>query len=372
MKSPTAKPEKLRVLYFAGTHGDWGGASRVLFTTLSMLDRSRFEPIVALSQHGPGCEILQRMGIECVIWGSMSEFHSPMQYVKAIIRSLLWLRRKRVDVIHVNRAIDWRPAELVAAYLSRTPIVMHFHTVNTEKAPARRMSSRIVAVSDYVARNSECNGVAVSIIHNAVNTEKFGFGVSVRQELGVADHEVLVTFAGQIRTIKGVDLFIRAAHGVVGDNTKFLIVGECRKGPGMDDAYSEAELRNLIACDSRIVYAGYRLDMPDIYFSSDIIVAPSRWQEPFGLILIEAGAAGKPVVATHVGGIPEVIVDGETGFLVDPDDAAALTEKIQLLANDKSLRDRIGCAAKERVEREFTTKPVRKLESIYEALSRAS
>ena len=72
--------------------------------------------------------------------------------------------------------------------------------------------------------------------------------------------------------------------------------------------------------DRRILYVGYRSDVENIYRSADILVMPSRWQEPFGLINIEAGAARRPMVASRVGGIPEVIRDGENGLLFDPND----------------------------------------------------
>jgi glycosyltransferase involved in cell wall biosynthesis len=358
----------LRVLYFAGTHGDWGGASRALFSTLSLLDRSRFEPIVALTMEGPARAILARMGIECVIWGSMTEYRSPIQYAAAVVRALSWLRRRRIDLVHMNRANDWRPAEHVAARLLRMPIVTHFHTVNLDKAPATRLSSAIAAVSDYVARNSALLGVPVHVIQNSIDPARFAGGKDIRDELGVDRTDVLVTFAGQIRRIKGVDLFVAAAKRVAGENLKVLVVGACRRGAGIDDAYMEDEFRELIASDRRIVYAGYREDMPDVYHSSDVVVMPSRWAEPFGLVLIEAGMAMKPVVATAVGGVPEVVRDGETGYLVPPEDIAVLADRIQALVNDPELRRKMGSAARARVLSEFTTRPVRELERLYQSL----
>ena len=95
---------------------------------------------------------------------------------------------------------------------------------------------------------------------------------------------------------------------------KYLIAGECRDPIKFHGAYTEDELRSKIAGDGRIKYAGYRTDVENIYRSSDIIVMPSRWGEPFGLINIEAGAAGKPMVSTRDGGIPEIIRHGENRF----------------------------------------------------------
>jgi glycosyltransferase involved in cell wall biosynthesis len=130
----------------------------------------------------------------------------------------------------------------------------------------------------------------------------------------------------------------------------FLIVGECRQGGGIPDGYTEGELRELIAVDPRIHYAGYRNDMPDIYQSSDIVVAPSRWEEPFGLVLIEAGAARRPVVATRVGGISEVVIDAETGLLVEAGNIHQLTDAVQSLVDKPERNTRLGYTAYRRVE----------------------
>jgi glycosyltransferase involved in cell wall biosynthesis len=97
---------------------------------------------------------------------------------------------------------------------------------------------------------------------------------------------------------------------------------------------------------------------------------PSRWQEPFGLINIEAGAARRPMVASCVGGIPEVIRDGENGLLFDPDDFTSFVRAVRRLIDDKMLRAEMGRRARVIVEEEFTTKPIRRLEALYDAVAK--
>ncbi len=367
-----AAERPLRVLYFAGTHGNWGGASRVLFSTLALLDRSRIEPMVALTMEGPACEILSGMGIVGEIWGPMTEYRSARQYVRAVGRAAAWMHRQRIDIVHMNRANDWRPAELVAARLLGIPIVTHFHTVNRDRAPATRLSSAIAAVSSYVAVQSDSLGVPVHVIHNPIDPAMFLDARNIRTELGIRPTDTLVTFAGQIRRIKGVDLFVAAARKVPGDDLRFVVAGACRQGAGIEDAYTESEFRKLIAADPRILYVGYREDMPDVYASSDVVVMPSRWAEPFGLVLIEAGLAMKPVIATHVGGIPEVVSHGETGLLVEAEDVESLASRIKQLAHDPAARSRMARSARQYVLKRFTTSPVRQLEQLYESLRRQS
>lgn len=150
---------------------------------------------------------------------------------------------------------------------------------------------------------------------------------------------------------------------------RFLIAGECRESKRYADGYSRNQLLSEIAHDPRILYVGYRSDIENIYCSADIVTVPSRWQEPFGLINIEAGAARRPVVASRVGGIPEVIRDGENGLLFDPDHPASFAAAIRQLVEDKALRLRMGARARAVVEEEFTTKPIHALEALYEELT---
>ncbi len=97
---------------------------------------------------------------------------------------------------------------------------------------------------------------------------------------------------------------------------------------------------------------------------------PSRWDEPFGLVTIEAGACRKPIVATRVGGIPEIVEDGVNGFLVERDDLEGLVRQVARLVDDPALRRRLGEAGRARVERDFTDRPVRELERTYRELLR--
>ena len=159
--------------------------------------------------------------------------------------------------------------------------------------------------------------------------------------------------------------FIELAHRIDDPDVRFLIVGACRDPEDFPGSYTEDELRLAIGNDSRVMYLGYRLDMENIYATSDIVVMPSRWDEPFGLINIEAGAASVPVVATAVGGIPEIIEHGVTGFLVARDDVDELAHYTKLLVDDPQRRGQMGKAARSLVEARFNHEPIRELEQLY-------
>jgi len=363
-----SRNSKKVICYLSAAAGDWGGASRVLFTNLRLIDRSRYEPLVLLPGDGPIIPLLNELGIRHAIWGKHHEPAGWLRYIGDVIRAARFFRRNGVDLLHINHANYWRPAEIVAARLLGIPVVTHYHVVVKQPGPYVRWSSLIAAVSAYTARHSEPQSVPHVVVHNSVAVERFDRARDLRAELGFAPEDVVVSFIGQIRKIKGMDLFIRMAHRIEGAHVKFMIAGECRDPARFEGAYTQAQLEAEIAGDSRIRYVGYRTDAENLFRTSDIVVMPSRWGEPFGLINIEAGAARKPIVSARDGGIPEVIRDGENGFLVEPEDLDGLVDRTQRLVDDHSLRVRMGERGREIVEAEFTDRPMRRLEQAYAEL----
>lgn len=359
---------KKTICYLSASAGDWGGASRVLFTNLRLLDRSRFHPVVLLPKEGPILPVLDKLDISYVLWGRQHEPDGILSYLRAILKAVRFFRKNRVDLLHINHANYWRPAEVVAAKLLGIPIVTHYHVVVHKPGPFVKYSTCIAAVSRYTAEHSLPAATPKTVIHNSVDVTRYDNAQNIRDELQLDEDDVVISFIGQIRDIKGVDLFIKMAHEIPGDKVKFLIVGECRDPKIYHGSYTKKMLDDEIAGDARIRYTGYRSDVENIYASSDIIVMPSRWEEPFGLINIEAGAARKPMISTNVGGIAEIIRHGENGYLADAEDVASLTSYTRKLIDDRDLRMQMGERAREIVEEMFTTRPIRELENLYDSL----
>jgi L-malate glycosyltransferase len=362
------KPHKQVICFLTESAGDWGGASRVLFSTLRLIDPTRFEPLVLLPSKGPGLPLLDQIGVPYIIWGKAHEPAGAVRYAMDIAKSIRLFRNRRVDLLHINGANYWRPAEILAAKLMRIPVVTHYHVVVDKPGPFVKFSNLIVAVSAYAAAASEPKAAPKVVVHNSVVLTRFDQSRDIRAELGLSTDNVVVSFVGQIRDIKGVDLFIRMAHALPGSSVRFLIVGECRDPERYPGSYTDERLRKEIGDDSRIRYVGYRADVENIFRTSDIVVVPSRGGEPFGLITIEAGACRRPVVATRDGGLPEVVCHGENGFLVGREDLAGLVHHTGLLIADEKLRQRMGARARQIVEERFTEQPVRTLEHAYDQL----
>jgi glycosyltransferase involved in cell wall biosynthesis len=356
--------EKPVVCFITQSAGDWGGASRVLFTNLRLMDRARMAPLLLLPCTGPIEDELKARRLRYRIWGPLAEPGNPLAYLRAFVRALRFFRRERVAVIHVNGSNFWRPAELLAARLLRIPIVAHYHVVNARPGPFMKLCRAAISVSRYTADHSLPATLFKPVIYNSISLARFDAGRSLREELGIGPEQVVTAFLGQIREIKGVADFIAMARRIPDPDARFLIAGECRDPKKFPGSYSEQDLVDLAGGDPRIRYIGYVKDVENVYHTADIIVVPSRWQEPLGLINLEAGACRKPVVATRVGGIPEVVEDGVNGYLVEPGDVDALRERVAALIADPSLRTRMGEAGRARVEQDFTTRPVREFETL--------
>lgn len=352
------------IAFMVGSSGDWGGASRVIFTLLRMMNRERLEPLILLPRKGPILQELEERRLRHMIWGPLTELGGARAYVKAYTRTLFFLRRERVRLLHINHAIFWRPVELLAAYTLRIPVVAHYHVIHETAPPFMRFCRAAVSVSHYTADHSLPVNLDKPVIYNAIDLERFDSGISLRAELGLSPADIIVSFLGQIRDIKGVQDFIAMAHRIQDPRARFLIAGQCRNPQQYPGSYTAEDLEAMIGGDQRIRYVGYVARPENVYQTSDVIVVPSRWQEPLGLINLEAGACRKAVVATRVGGIPEAISDGVTGYLVDAGDVEGLARRVQHLIDNPLERVRMGESGRLRVERDFTTKPVVEFEDL--------
>jgi glycosyltransferase involved in cell wall biosynthesis len=159
---------------------------------------------------------------------------------------------------------------------------------------------------------------------------------ALRRELGIPLDAKLVTIVARLEPIKRVDRFLRVANRIEGSpDTWFLVVGD---GALREELQESPEARRL---GEHVVWAGLRSDMPDVYFASDVVVVTSD-NEGTNVSAIEAQAVGLPVVSTRVGGMAAVVVDGETGILVDASDEGAFAAALERLLTDSAFVRRLG------------------------------
>jgi glycosyltransferase involved in cell wall biosynthesis len=178
-----------------------------------------------------------------------------------------------------------------------------------------------------------------------------------RRELGAGDGEVLFGVFGRLQRWKGQDVFVEAAARVAREvpGTRFAVVGGSVFGLEPQFARALALRAGALGLGGRIVFAGQREDVPRLMAACDVVCHTTRVPEPFGMVIAEAMAQARPVVATRGGGPSEIVEEGGTGLLVPPDDAAALANAMRMLGIDSALRDRMGARGRERARERFTS-----------------
>ncbi|MGH7585901.1 MAG: glycosyltransferase family 4 protein [Gemmatimonadales bacterium] len=264
---------------------------------------------------------------------------------------------RRFDVLQLNMVAP-RSRVALAAVLAWPAKVLFVDRVSgaadeTRAGWARRLLGRasmlrvaeLAGISEYVraraAHRFALPAHRTLVIANGVDTERFRPGATPRDD---GPFRIIVV-ANLIRE-KGVDVLLQAMM-TGGRDWMLDVVGD---GP------EEAALREMaerLGLASRVQFLGLRDDVPDRLRAADVAVHPARWREAVGNTVLEAMATGMPLVASRVGGIPELMDDGAEGLLVMPDDPRALADALGRLAADPGLRDRIGNAARARVLRDY-------------------
>jgi glycosyltransferase involved in cell wall biosynthesis len=215
-----------------------------------------------------------------------------------------------------------------------------------------RSYAAVVAVSEEVRQRLLKAGVRKEKIHlvrNGIDLRPFDNASPSLGDISSQNHPPIVGLVGRLATEKGVDIFLRAAARVLVElpSTKFVVVGEGPYREHLELLIDELQIRKNISM------LGRRDDMPSIYASLDIMVSASR-QEGLPIALLEGMASSLPIIATAVGAVPTVVLDGRTGVLVPSEDIEALASEIIKLLPNQRRRQHLGTAAKKLIEEEFS------------------
>lgn len=349
---------RIRILYINHT-GLVSGAERVLIDTLRTLDRERYEPVVMCPAYGDLAEEIFALRAEWIplpsvrarfAWRPDRLLRSMSQILAAVRVSRKQIRAVSPDLIHANSVRAGLVASLAAAR-THIPVIWHVHDILPRHpvSTVLRMfllaarNTRVIGVSGATTR-SLCGrfplAARVHTIHNGVDLTRFNAerhdGETFRNELGLSEDDFLICAIGQICARKGLLELIDAFRRV------------CSQGRGMHLAivgkvvfrHEESYQRDLYAAakswgiEDRVHFCGERRDISTVLHGSDLLALNSR-DEPFGLVLIEAMASGTPVLATRVGGIPEIVTDAVNGWLVEPGDTAGLARKLEMLSRQR-------------------------------------
>ena len=278
------------------------------------------------------------------------------------------IKERRLDVVHTHltRATYFGA---VAGMLRRVPVVATVHIANHDQIYKRmaRGRNRLVAVSNFVRGMLHGRGIKDRYIDTVYNgTDFVDFAHSppepVLEEFGIPRGRRLVGLVGRVAREKGHLLMIRAMQPILEahPDAHFVFVG--RVEPTFEPEFREALATS--GQEERLTMTGNRNDVPRILDSFTLTTMPSSI-ETFGMAAVEAMARGKAVVASRVGGLPEVVRHGQTGLLVDLD-PSGLAEAVSYLLSREDERDRMGSTARRLVEEKFTLEAmVSRLEDVY-------
>jgi glycosyltransferase involved in cell wall biosynthesis len=353
-------------LLFIQPVGEKGGMEVNLLKEVRYLDRTKFSPIVACLQDGPIVDDLRALGAEVhlILRGRLRNLPRTLL---TVLRLVGLMKRRGVSLVISQNSyshIYGRPA----AMIGRVPAILRTGGVanpvdRTDRTAFALGASLFIANSQFTKRALVAAGVSehkVRIVNHGVVPSDFDTvddsRARVRTDLGLSQEALVVTTVGRLQEWKGQHVAIAAAAMVVRQfpKARFLIVGDALFGIEREYPQRLQSLVRDLDLSEHVLMLGHRNDIPAIMAASDLVLNPSVRPEPFGIVTIEAMAAGKPVVASDAGGSPEILTHGETGMLVTPNDPQALAGAITQLLASNDLRDAMGMRGRQVIRDRFT------------------
>lgn len=356
-------------LGFAG--GVIHGPGRLLLEQLPRFDRSLVDPtLCVLRPHHPIAARFQALGFEPVFLGRSKWDPRALADLVALVRRL------DAQVLHLMGEKAMILGRLAARATGRRAII-HLRDTKSPKPAVRLLARRLAPwtdlalgcagpVTDLAVRDWGIPPHKARTLFNGIDVDRFAHPdpaarARVRTELHIADDAPVVAVVGRMAPEKGHDVLIRAMPSLrLRCPDAVLLVA----GDGPTRAACETLARSL-ALDSAVRFAGQRTDIPDILAAADVVALPSRWGEGLPGVVIEAIAAGKPVVAFPVAGTVDVVVHERTGLIVPQDDGPAMAAALARLLTDDDLRARMADACREHARTFRVEQNVRSLERIY-------
>jgi glycosyltransferase involved in cell wall biosynthesis len=280
--------------------------------------------------------------------------------ITAVLKIVRASLRENIQVVVANGGREYWPAAL-AAKIAGAKVVFVRHQVDKLKKTTAWLINhhvdRVVAVSDAVRdamTGSGISGGKIEVINNSVAPARFDAAAKSRQgarkELGIRGDAIVVGSIGKLHEGKGVFDLLRAFLGL---SEKYPRLNLLYVGEGPERSALEQEIKTS-ALSGRVIFTGVRRDVERMYAAMDIFVLASSCDEAFGMVLIEAMAAGKPLIGTTVGGIPEIVEDGVSGILVPPHEPEGLARAISRYIDDQEFSTKVAREGKRVVQSRFS------------------
>lgn len=375
-------------ILFIHQSADLYGSDKTLLLLLSKLDKSRFNPIVVIPLDGPLKEELEKENIKVIV-GPVLKLYRKMFTPKNILLFLKQIKKAvsildelnreyKFDIIYSNTLAVL--LGMVYAKKRKIKHIWHVHEIIVHPKKIAYVFPKLLnKYADVVVCNSKAtmNNLILRekelanktlVIHNGLKPLRDDYVKISREDLGLEKDDFIITLIGRINRLKGHKWLLNTliSNFKSNKNIKLLFVGS----PVQGQEYYLEEIEEIIKeknLDNSVKILGFKKDLRPILNLTDILVVPSIEAESFGLVALEAMLAKKPVIGSNHGGLTEIIIHNETGFLVEPNNERELAVAIQKLLNNKELREDFGTKGYNRAIKEFSEeKYVNSFESLFE------
>jgi glycosyltransferase involved in cell wall biosynthesis len=390
---PEERSEPIRVMRIISRMNIGGPATHVVLLNAG-LDRQGFDCLLVTGSEGASEGSLRDLAVEndlrLAIIPELGREIAPWSDLVTLVKLYRLMRRERPHVVHTHTAKAGFVGR-IAARLAGVPVVLHTfhgHVFHSYFSPAKtqlfllierfgaRLSTRIITISPRLREEIVQFGVTgreqIEVIPLGFELEVFAAQARAssgfRRSLGLPPDAKLVGAVGRLVPIKNIPLLLEAAALARQEDPdiRVVLVGD---GPLREELEARAEALGL---GQAVTFAGWRRDLASVYADLDAVVISSH-NEGTPASLIEAMASGRPVIATRVGGVPDLIVDGETGHLVPPGDVEALAAALLELFREPELTARMAELAQRQVlERHQARRLVADVDRLYRQLLTAA
>ncbi len=370
----------MQTVLYVNRIAEIGGAEVSLLNLVQEIQKYDYTPVVVLGSYGPLCKRLKKLNIKIYIYPlGFPHLKNPIPFLKSLLFLYHIIKTEKVQLIHSNTLWD-NQYGVLSAKLSGIPHILHVRGFPEQKASWKslyNMGSLAICNSEDTKRTfSKYGGFRkrTEVVYNAVDTERFipdpKSRQNVRQRYGFDKTDVVMGVAGRLSEEKGQLFLLKTLLPMLKSNPnyKILIAGDAKIHP--NTTYPE-EIMSFIRQNSLggdVFMTGYIEDMKGFYNSLDLFLLPS-FREPFGRVLIEAMATETPVIASRVGGVPEVVDHEINGYLVEPGDAVRWRGYINRLLHDETIRHSFVKAGRKKVLEKFSSKQITsRIVSLYREL----
>lgn len=366
------------------------GSDKTLLLLLTHLDKSKFKPLVILPNEGPLKEGLEKENIEVIIAPvlklsrKMFTFRNGIQFLKDLKKGLSILeglhKKHHFDLIYSNTL-----AVLLGMIFAKKRKIKHLWHVHEIIVHPKIIATTFPKLLSKYADIIVCNSCATLknlvdrkknlapksiVIYNGIDPINSDLPVATKKDFGFNDSDIIITLVGRISRLKGHKWLLTTLvkHFSSNTNIKVVFVGS----PVQGQEYYATEIEQFIANNQLgevVKILPFAKNLSQIWDITDIALMPSTEAESFGLVALEAMQAKKPVIASNLGGLKEIVSHNETGFLVEPNDVEALFLALTELIINAKLRGEFGDKGYQRAVKEFSAeKYVQNFESIFSKL----